>query len=64
MYLLTVNRRNAKELKNLRNKVFEIEQTYEILLRYGKTTAKKEETFEEERFIDQQHTERPSERST
>lgn len=59
MYLLTVNRRNAKEIKNLRNQVFDLEQTFEIILKYGKAEKgfKKEEAFEEERLIDQQHPE-------
>lgn len=61
MYLLTVNRRNAKEIKNLKNQVFGLEQTFEMILKYGKAEAKKrfekEETFEEERFLDQQHPE-------
>lgn len=58
MYLLTVNRRNAKEIKNLRNQVFELEQTFEIILKYGKEKrVEKEEPFEEERFFDQQHPE-------
>lgn len=58
MYLLTVNRRNSKEIKNLRNQVFELEQTFEIILKYGKEKrVEKEETFEEERLFDQQHPE-------
>lgn len=55
-YQLTVNVRNKREIKNLRNKVFEIDQKFEMVLIYGKDKSKKEEAFkEEERLIDQQH---------
>lgn len=64
-YQLTVNRRNRKEIKNLRNQVSEFNQLLEMNLVYGKAETKKgketEEAFkEEERFIDQQHTGEPT----
>lgn len=40
-YLMTVNRRNANKIRNLKNQVFELDQLVNILLlRYGKKEKK------------------------
>jgi len=47
-YVLTVNVRNKRRIKNLRNQVFELEQLLEMALIYGKETKESEEKARKE----------------
>jgi hypothetical protein len=47
-YVLTVNTRNRRQLKNLRNQVLELEQLLEMALIYGKETRESEEKARKE----------------
>ena len=47
-YVITVNTRNKRQLKNLRNQVLELEQLLEMALIYGKETKENEEKARKE----------------
>lgn len=47
-YVLTVNVRNKRRIKNLRNQVFELEQLLEMALIYGKEQKENEEKARQE----------------
>lgn len=47
-YLLTVNAKNRRQLKNLRNQVLELEQLLEMALIYGKEQKESEEKARQE----------------
>jgi nitrate reductase NapAB chaperone NapD len=47
-YVLTVNTRNRRQLKNLRNQVLELEQLLEMALIYGKEQKESEEKARQE----------------
>lgn len=57
VYFLTVNAKNRRKIRYLKSKVFELEQTLEMILLYGKEKAEKskaaEDFKEEERQLDQ-----------
>lgn len=47
-YVLTMNARNRRKIKNLRNQVFELEQLLEMALIYGKEQKESEEKASKE----------------